>query len=360
MGSRVRVPSAPQKATQNELLFCYYTMKQHYTIPVFIPEKACPFRCIYCNQYTIADTVQVSAPSEIKETIDIYLKTIPIHGIKKVGFFGGSFTGMSIEEQNQYLDIVLPYIEKGDINSIQLSTRPDYISEEILDNLKRYNVDTIELGAQSLDENVLLRSGRGHTVGDVERSAELILKKGFRLGLQMMIGLPEDTFEKSIQTARRIVELGAHCTRIYPTLVIKDTSLEVMHKSGAYNPLSLTEAVEWSKALFRLFTKHNVHILRMGLHPSEGLISGESLLAGPFHVSFKELVLTSFWKDLLNDTLQGKTGKKLTIEVASQAINAAIGYHASNKKTLQERFKEVYFHTNDNLDNYTYNYSIEV
>ncbi len=338
---------------------CYYSMKQYYMIPIFIPEKACPFRCVYCNQYTIANKIQAPHPSEIRKIIESYLKTFPAHGIKKIGFFGGSFTGMEIEEQNQYLDVVLPYIKNGKINAVQLSTRPDYISEEILENLKRYHVETIELGVQSLDREVLLSSGRGHSVEDVEKSAKRILKKEFRLGLQMMTGLPGDTFEKSLYTARRIIELGAHCTRIYPTLVVKDTQLEMMYKSGKYNPLSLEEAVDWSKELLTLFIKHNVNILRMGLHPSEGLISGESLLAGPFHVSFKELVLTSLWKDLLNEKLHGKNGKKLTIEVASQAINAAIGYHASNKKTLLEKFDEVCFRTNENLKDYQYNYAIE-
>jgi len=330
-------------------------MKQHYTIPVFIPEKACPFRCVYCNQYTIANTIRLPELSEIKQTIDLYLNTIPSAGIKKIGFFGGSFTGMTIEEQNRYLDVVLPYIKNGDIDSVQLSTRPDYISEEILDNLKQYKIETIELGVQSLDKEVIHLSGRGHTVEDVEQSAALILKKGFRLGLQMMIGLPEDSFEKSLQTAHRIIELGAHCTRIYPTLVIKDTSLEALYKSGKYHPLSLDEAVMWSKHLFKLFTQHQVKILRMGLHPSEGLLNGNSLVAGPFHVSFKELVLTSLWKDLLEERLQGKCGEKLIVEVASQSVNTAIGYQASNKKFLMKRFNNVCFRVNNTLNDYEFN-----
>jgi histone acetyltransferase (RNA polymerase elongator complex component) len=334
-------------------------MKQHYTIPIFISYKACPFRCVYCNQYTIADTLQIPQAAQIKETIDTYLQTFPAYGVKKVGFFGGSFTGMSIEEQNQYLNEVLPYIENNEIDSIQLSTRPDYISEEILDNLKRYKVETIELGVQSLDEKVLLYSGRGHSVGDVEKSADLILKKGFRLGLQMMIGLPEDTFEKSMNTAQRIIDLGAHCTRIYPTLVIQDTELENIYKSGKYNPLSLEDAVEWSKELFKLFTDNKVTILRMGLHPSEGLIHGDSLIAGPFHVSFKELVLTSLWKNLLKKNIHGKTGKKLTIEVAPQAINAVIGYQAVNKKWLLHHFQHVHFLTNNHLADFECHTTIE-
>jgi histone acetyltransferase (RNA polymerase elongator complex component) len=327
--------------------FC--DMKKNYTIPIFIPEKACPFRCIYCNQYTIANKIQSPSVDEVRETIEKYLKTFLVHGVKRLGFFGGSFTGMTINEQNQYLEIVLPYIKSGRIESITLSTRPDYITEEILDNLKRYKIETIELGVQSLDNEVLANSGRGHSVDDVKNSAALILQKGFKLGLQMMIGLPGDTFEKSMETAQGIIDLGAHYTRIYPTLVIKNTALETMYKSGNYNPLSLVEAIEWCKHLMKQFEKNNVTILRMGLHPSEGLITGNSLVAGPFHVSFKELVLSALWKELLEEKLMDKNREKLIIEISSKSINAAIGYQSSNKKYLLEKFRSISFKINNNL-----------
>jgi len=322
---------------------------RYYTIPIFIPEKACPFRCIYCNQYSIANKIQSPSVEEVKETIEKYLKTFPTHGIKKLGFFGGSFTGMSIQEQNQYLNVALPYVESNRIESLTLSTRPDYITEEILDNLKSYKVETIELGVQSLDDEVLIKSGRGHTVDDVENSSALILKKGFKLGLQMMVGLPGDSFEKSMQTAQGIIDLGAYFTRIYPTLVIKDTPLETIYKSGEYTPLSLEQAIEWCKHLMKLFIKNNVTILRMGLHPSEGLITGSSLVAGPFHISFKELVLTALWKEMLEEELIDKTGGKLVIETSSKSINAAIGHKSSNKKDLLKKFNTVSFKINDNL-----------
>jgi histone acetyltransferase (RNA polymerase elongator complex component) len=296
--------------------------------------------------------MQSPSVDEIKITIEKYLKTLPPSGIKRLGFFGGSFTGMSIEEQNQYLNVVSPYIESNRIESITLSTRPDYISEEILDNLKKYKIETIEIGVQSLDDGVLAKSGRGHSVADIKNSAALILKKGFKLGLQMMIGLPGDSFEKSMKTAHGIIGLGAHYTRIYPTLVIKDTLLETMHKSGEYTPLSLEQAVEWCKHLMKLFQGNNVTILRMGLHPSEGLITGENLIAGPFHVSFKELVLTAIWNDLLKTPL---VGKKLIIEVSSKSINAAIGYKSVNKKDLLNRFRFVKFQINNNLTDYEFN-----
>jgi len=324
-------------------------MKKNYTIPIFIPEKACPFRCVYCNQYSIANKIQSPSIEEVKEIIENYLKTFPAHGIKRLGFFGGNFTGISIEAQNQYLEVVSPYIELNRIESIMLSTRPDYISEEILDNLKRYQVETIELGVQSLDDEVLIKSGRGHSVDDVKNASALILKKGFKLGLQMMIGLPADNFEKTMKTAQGIIDMGAHFTRVYPTLVIKDTALETMYKSGKYTPLSLEQAVEWCKHLMKLFDKNSVTILRMGLHPSEGLIIGDSLVAGPFHISFKELVLSALWKDILEEALIGKHGEIIVIEVSSKSINAAIGFKSSNKKYLLDKYGSISFKINNDL-----------
>lgn len=323
--------------------------KQHYTIPIFIPEKACPYRCIYCNQYAIANQNTLPSLTEVKDKIETYLSTFPENAKKKIGFFGGSFTGMSIEEQNLYLDPAYSYIKQGKIAAIQLSTRPDYITEDILENLKKHGVETIELGAQSLDDEVLKLSRRGHTATDVRKSAKMILDHGFRLGLQMMAGLPGDTFEKTMNTAREIVELGAHCTRIYPTLVIRGTKLEELYQAGEYEPLSMDEAVQWSKELMKWFNANDVTILRVGLHPSEGLLTGKDLVAGPFHVSFKELVLSACWKELLQEKIDNKQGNTLTVSVPPEQINAAIGYEASNKKWLQQSFKMVFFKADENL-----------
>ncbi len=328
--------------------------EKQYTIPIFIPELACPFRCSYCNQHHISHQFTSLSFDEIHSTIETYITTFPSHSIKKVAFFGGSFTGMSIDEQNQYLDIVAPFIQRGEIDSIQLSTRPDYINEEILINLKKHHVSLIELGAQSLDDGVLLQCGRGHTAKDVEKAAQLIHQYDFELGLQMMIGLPGDCREKLLATAQKFIELKTQHTRIYPTLVIKNTELEQLYLQNKYTPLSIEEAVASSAELMELFEKQNINILRVGLHPSEGLRTGESLVAGPFHISFKELVLSYRWKLILNKALIEKQGDSLTVEVAPSQLNAAIGYQASNKKELQQHFKNVKFCGNLALKNYEY------
>lgn len=332
-------------------------MKQHYTIPIFIPEKACPFRCVYCNQYHIADLIKPMEPEAVLAVVDRYLETIPKHAVKRIAFFGGSFTGMSMAEQERYLEVVFPYLERGDISGIQLSTRPDYIDSEILHFLKKYGVSIIELGAQSLDNEVLRAAGRGHTAAEVEKASSLILENGFQLGLQMMIGLPGDTLQKSIHTAEKIIEWGAHYTRIYPALVIRDTELEEMYLQNQYTPLTLDEAVHWSRSLMDLFIAHDITILRMGLHPSEGLLTGHNLVAGPFHVSFKELVQTAHWSSVLEREAQN-FGTQIIVNVNPKQLNSAIGYYGNNKKWLQQKYNKVIFQEDASL--LEWDYKIEI
>jgi histone acetyltransferase (RNA polymerase elongator complex component) len=317
---------------------------KHFTIPVFIPQLACPFQCIYCNQRNISGCQNKPSEVEIIKIIEQHLATIPaINSHIEIGFFGGNFTGIPILEQENYLKLIQSYIENGTVKGIRLSTRPDYINETVLKLLKKYHVSTIELGAQSMDEDVLQLSGRGHNAEEIVRASKMIKANGFSLGLQMMLGLPGDTLGKAMATAKKIVALKADNTRIYPTLVIKDTELEILYTEKKYNPLSLEQAVEWAKDVYKLFDEANVTVLRMGLHPSEGLISGESLIAGPFHVSFGELVMTALWRDALMELLHKEKKNEINIFVSPAQLNYAIGYNASNKKMLFSLFKKVKF-----------------
>ena len=323
--------------------------KKHFNIPVFIPELACPFQCIYCNQKKISGCLQVPSAIEINKIITGHLATIPKENSEtELAFFGGNFTGLKTEEQESYLRLVQPFILEGRITGIRISTRPDYINPDILKLLKKYHVKTIELGAQSLDNDVLKQSGRGHRAEDVDTAAKLILEYGFSLGLQMMIGLPGDTLQKSLYTAQRITELKADNTRIYPALVIKDTKLEQLYREGSYQPLSLDEAVTWSKEILKIFEVANVSVIRIGLHPSEGLIKGDELVVGPFHPSFRELVLTEIWHDLLKPLFKEKS-QKIEITVAPDQLNYAIGYQGRNRSFLLKHFKTVKFIPNDIL-----------
>jgi histone acetyltransferase (RNA polymerase elongator complex component) len=331
---------------------------RHFTIPIFIPELACPNRCVFCNQQKISGTLCLPGENEIVEIIESRLATIPHESDIELGFFGGNFTGIERKQQQFFLSIGENYLKAGKISGIRISTRPDYIDAGILSFLKEFGVSTIELGAQSVDDEVLRTTGRGHTVNDIRKAAEMILTNGFHLGLQMMIGLPGDTKEKSMQTARKIIELGAESTRIYPTLVIKDTELEQRYQKGDYVPLSLGEAISWTKDIVCLFEEAGVNILRIGLHPSEGLLSGENLVAGPFHVAFGEMVSSAIWREKFKTCILEKTPEQpgpnkkkpqLGIEVPIGQANAAIGHRAENKKWLLDFYSKVRVTESDQL-----------
>ncbi len=328
---------------------------RHYTIPVFIPEEACPNQCVFCNQHRIAGAECAPSVDEVIRKINAHLLTIPAEGEVEIGFFGGNFTGIPLAEQQAYLGSVQQFIDTGRVQGIRLSTRPDYITAEILNFLKQYHVTSIELGAQSLDDEVLKLAGRGHTANQVRLAAQLITDHGFKLGLQMMIGLPGDTFEKSVYTAKEIIRLGAVSTRIYPTLVIKNTELEQWYLDGKYTPLPLNEAIEQVAGIVPLFMDADVKILRIGLHPSEGLLDRSSLVAGPFEVAFGEMVFSEIWNRQIS-RMKFPNGKRnlLTLTVANGMRNPAIGYKANNKNLLLENFRKVIFNESAELKGFEY------
>lgn len=322
---------------------------KHFTIPIFIPQLACPFQCVFCNQEKITSRGHIPDVNEVQSIIEEHLSTFP-KGNKhiEIGFFGGNFTGIPIVDQEKYLQVAQPYLEKGIVKGIRLSTRPDYIDEMRLHLLKKHRVTTIELGAQSMDNEVLRQSARGHTAEDVEKASRMIISAGFRLGLQMMVGLPGDTLDKSVFTARKIIELGACETRIYPVLVIKGTKMAEWYDQGKYAPLSMEEAVLWVKTILPLFEEAGVEVTRVGLHSSAGLLSGKDLVAGPFHTSFRELAMSEVWWDRLNFLMEEKKSG-VQISVHPSQYNFAIGYYGKNRKRLLQHFRDVIFIKNPSL-----------
>ena len=319
---------------------------KHFNIPIFIPELACPNRCVFCNQYRISGAVTQPIDEEIIRTIESHLESINKKDNAKeieIAFFGGNFTGIPIPQQEHYLKLVQPYLKSHAVKSIRLSTRPDYINEPTVAMLKSYGVGMIELGVQSMDEDVLKASGRGYEMSQVFSAIRIIKEYTISLGLQMMIGLPGDTLDKSKFTAQQIIALAPAITRIYPTVVIRDTELEQLYNKGLYHPLTLEEAIEWTKEIYLMFEEANIKVIRTGLHPSEDLTNGNSMLAGPFHISFKELVMTRIWKDIFEKHIFDTTYSTIEITVPTSEINFAIGYGGVNKKILQTKFKRVTF-----------------
>lgn len=330
---------------------------KHCNIPIFLPELACPHRCVFCNQENISSTHSIPSENDVKNTIESHLQTIPKGTDIEIAFFGGSFTGLDIEIQEKYLTIAHTYVRSKQVNGIRLSTRPDYINTKILETLKNYGVTEIELGAQSFNKDVLRLSGRGHNKETIRIASKQIKEHGFKLGLQMMIGLPGDSLELSIDTAKSIIDCGADSCRIYPTLVIANTPLAELYKQGLYKPLSLEESIEWCSEIYPLFIEKNITVLRIGLHPNKDFDSKDILLDGPFHASFKELVLTQIWKKRFQKELP-KTKGKLSILVSPENIPHAIGFNSSNKISLQNTYGWIQIKANSNIlhNEFTYSY----
>ncbi len=266
-------------------------------IPIFVPHKGCPFDCIYCNQRNISGQTKDITADDIVDTIESHLNTIKLNIDKsylnqevQIAFYGGSFTGIDKKEQYEFLSVAKNYIQMGLVNSIRISTRPDYINDEILNYLIDFGVKTIELGVQSMKENILIKSGRNHTLADVCLASELIKKRGLVLGIQTMVGLPTSKDEDEIDSAKEIIKLAPSFVRIYPTLVIRDTYLEEMYKSGEYQPLTLYHAIDVSARLVKLYNENKIKVIRIGLQASDSISLDKSVVGGPFHPAFGELV----------------------------------------------------------------------
>ena len=281
-------------------------MKTHAIIPVFIPHKGCPNDCVFCNQKAITARTADVSPEDVKNLIERYLPTLQGRGLEtiEVAFFGGSFTGIPMEEQSAFLSVAKEYKDKGLIHKIHMSTRPDYINEEILDNLKKYDADIIELGVQSFDPEVLKASNRGHEAEDVYKACELIKSYGFELGIQLMIGLPEDSLEKCIYSAKEAVKIGPSIARLYPTIVLNDTELLEMYRRGEYKPMTTEEAVAITKEMYKLLDDAGINIIRVGLKSTDLIAEGGEIQGHTYHPAFRQLVEGALAREQLEEQLQ--------------------------------------------------------
>ena len=321
-------------------------MSKEYVIPVFVPHLGCPNDCIFCNQKSISGQKKTTTKEEAKQTIENFLNSIKDKDAKKeIAFFGGSFTGIDNKVQEELLQTAYEYVKNGQVDSIRLSTRPDYINKEILKKLKKYKVKTIELGVQSANDYVLGRANRGHTFKDVIKASKLIRRYGFNLGHQMMVGLPESTREDEINTAKALIKLKPKMVRIYPVLVIKGTKLEKECKEGIYEPLSVVQAVEICKQLVRLFTNKKIQVIRVGLQNTDEICepgSNESeVVAGPFHPAFGQLVESSMWYDAIVEKIKKLNVKVKEVEVFvnPRDVNNVIGHKKENIRKLRKLYE---------------------
>ncbi len=302
-----------------------------YNLPIFIPHLGCPHDCAFCNQKKITGRDSDITPKMAEEIIESYLKTTEKNSKIEVAFFGGSFTGLDLSLQEEFLKSANKFSDK--ICGIRLSTRPDYISEEILDLLQKYNVTEIELGAQSSCDEVLKMNRRGHTFSQTVKSAEMIKARGFGLGLQMMLGMYGSNPEKDIQTAMDIIALNPNSARIYPTLVLSGTALEKMD----YEPYDLEKAAMVCAKVIELFEEKGITILRIGLHESEDL-SGGGVVKGPHHPAFGEIAMSRVWRNKIEKMI-AKGDFDGTVLCAPSEVSKVVGHKKENKKYFYEKYK---------------------
>ena len=267
-------------------------------IPIFIPHAGCPHQCVFCNQKTISGQ-KTAALEGAKEQINRWLERVKPSVENEAAFYGGSFTGLDIALQKELLALTDELLTRKVIGSVRLSTRPDYIDAERLELLRAHGVKLVELGVQSLDDAVLAAAERGHTAEQVSKAVALLKQYGFKVGLQLMVGMPKQDFASVKATVEKVVALKPDIARIYPLLVIKGTPLAKSYAAGEFEPLTLEEAVEQAAYMYQHLSEAGIKIIRVGLQPDDELCSEGNILAGPFHQSMGELVQSYLFRQQL-------------------------------------------------------------
>ena len=342
-------------------------MKKEYIIPIFVPHLGCPNKCVFCNQTKITGKQKQVTAEEARKIIDEYLSNFKDKENKvEIAFFGGSFTAIDEKVQNELLEVAYEYVQKGVVDSIRISTRPDYITKDILKRLKKYKVKTIELGVQSTNNYVLAKAKRGHTFEDIKKASKLIRFYGFNLGHQMMVGLPESTALDEVNTAKDLIKLKPKIVRIYPVLVIKDTELEEDYNKGEYEPLSVTQAVERCAEIADLFNKKKINIIRIGLQNTEEITDPSEetsqVVAGPYHPAFRQLVEGRLWYNAIVSQIKKYNTKVKVVEIKAnpEDVNNIIGHKKENIKKLKDIYEvDIVLKTDENIKNGKFEINVE-
>lgn len=309
-------------------------MKKHANIPIFVPHVGCPNDCVFCNQRTISGKTDFD-PEGVKKEIEEALETLSSL-VPQIAFFGGSFTGIERGLMIRLLEIANEYIADGRVSSVRLSTRPDYIDDEILDILEKYNVKNIELGIQSMNDRVLTLNRRGHNAETSRCAMEKVVSRGFELTGQMMTGMFGSTSEDEIFCAEEISRY-ASSARIYPTVTFKKTALAELYQGGLYKPPTLEETIERGARVWQVFEKHGVEVIRIGLHSSEGLRSDE-VLAGEYHDAIGEMILARVRLDEMREMIKStpSTEGKITLYVPKNLLSQYLGQKKTNLAILEK------------------------
>ena len=308
-------------------------------VPFFIPHLGCPHRCVFCDQEKIAGARGVlPSGEEMRSKIARYRESAAGRDLQ-VAFYGGTFTALPHADQSYLLDQLQPLLAAGYLKSVRLSTRPDAVDAATASFLKERGVETVELGVQSMDEEVLARSRRGHSALDAERAVRVLREAGLEVGVQLMNGLPGDTDERSLASLRRALSLNPSFLRIYPTVVISGTELAGLYHTGSYRPQPLDEAVSLCKQLLAAARRASVPVIRVGLQPTAELESPGVLLAGPYHPAFGQLVESALCYDAMTALVaEIPRGSRVSFTVPPGRVSDLVGQKKRNLKRLSEDF----------------------
>lgn len=321
----------------------------HANISIFIPHMGCPNACSFCNQRTISASAHAPTAAEAEKTIREayeYISSPEKRADTEIAFFGGSFTAIDREYMLSLLETAHRYVKTPDhdgFRGIRISTRPDCIDEEILMLLKKYGVTAIELGAQSMDDEVLSANDRGHTAEDVRKASRLIRSYGFELGLQMMTGLYKSTPEKELATMEEIIALSPATVRIYPVAVLRNTRLAELYESGGYTLYPFDECIRLCAYMLGRFTEHGIKVIRIGLHAEDGV--EENAVAGYYHAALGELVRSELARQHIEKALTEKG--HADCEAHDSMMSILTGHKRSNKTYFSG--KSVTFARNDSV-----------
>ena len=310
-------------------------MARNRILPIFVPHRGCPHQCVFCDQRTISGCRR---PVTAADVTRLLTEALPLAGQgAEAAFYGGSFTAIPAEQQQELLDAVRPFLQTGAVASVRVSTRPDAITPETLERLRRGGVCTVELGCQSMDDAVLNASGRGHGREVVAPAVALLRQYGFSVILQMMTGLPEQTDESAVETARALAALQPDGVRLYPTVVVRGTALAERYADGSYRPQSLEEAMALGAKILELFLHSDIPVLRIGLQPSEEL--AQSVVAGPYHPALGELVKSRVYRNRAQALLETvKPGSDAVLAVAPNRVSLMTGQKRCNVHWLRQQY----------------------
>lgn len=309
---------------------------RHANIAFFVPHAGCPQQCTFCNQRHIAGQSRFPSAEDVQNACEAAKRSLAAGTKAQIAFFGGSFTAIEREDMVRLLKAAAPYVKSGAFSGIRVSTRPDAIDREVLELLKTYGVTTVELGTQSMDDAVLSRCRRGHTAKQVEDASALIRGAGLSLGLQMMTGLPGDTDEGALRTARALAALHPDEVRVYPTLVIDGSPLAEEYRAGTYTPQTLEQAVALCVKLLTFFEEEQgIPVIRLGLHAEEDMMRHR--LAGPWHPAFRELCESRIFREKAEKILKNCHQTEVVLAVNPACVSRMVGHRRENLTAFEKK-----------------------